>query len=247
MKEMLVNFKQVYFDQTFSLMNRYDFKFILTSEEACCLLNNLSNEYDVISNNDQMVRLYETRYFDTIQRDSFYLHHKGKLPRHKIRTRTYVDTNDQFLEIKFKNNKDKTEKFRVNASVSENLLMHSNIVTFLNEHNIHNLNDLEEALLVRYNRISLKHKNLNERITFDFDITFANHQKKTLVKDIVIVEVKQEKKNKSLVVALLKSMNKRAISLSKYCYGLISLDPSIKHNNFNPLLKDLYKINTLVC
>jgi len=246
MKEMLVNFKQVYFDQTFSLMNRYDSKFILTSEEASNLLNNLSNEYDLISNNGQAVRLYETRYFDTFQRDSFYMHHKGKLPRHKIRTRTYLDTNDQFLEIKFKNNKDKTEKFRININNSNDLLIQSNVVTFLNEHNINHLDALEEAVIVKYNRISLIHKNLIERVTFDFNITFANDQKNALPNDMVIVEIKKETKFKSLVFSLLKSMNKRAISISKYCYGLISIDPSLKHNNFNPLIKDIYKINTLV-
>jgi hypothetical protein len=244
MKEMLVNFKQVYFDQTFSLMNRYDSKFILTSKEASNLLNNLSNEYDLISNNDQTVRLYETRYFDTMQRDFFYMHHKGKLPRHKIRTRTYLDTNDQFLEIKFKNNKDKTEKFRININNSNDLLIQSDVVTFLNEHNINHLDALEEVVLVKYNRISLIHKNLNERVTFDFNITFANNQKKTLPSHMVIVEVKQETKFKSPVILLLKSMNKRTVSMSKYCYGLLSIDASIKHNNFNPLIKDLHKINT---
>ena len=246
MKETLVNFKQVYFNQSFSLMNRFDFKFILTSEEASYLLNNLYNEYDVISNNEQLVRGYETRYFDTKQRDSFYLHHKGKLPRYKIRTRTYIDTNDQFVEIKYKNNKDKTEKFRINATISNDMLIQPNVVTFLNEHYIYNLDALEEALLVRYNRISLKHKNLNERVTFDFDITFAKDKKNTLPNDMVIVEVKQETKFKSPVILILKSMNKRTISMSKYCYGLLSIDSSLKHNNFNPLLKELNKINTPV-
>jgi hypothetical protein len=243
MQESLVNFKQVYFKQSFSLMNRFDFKFILTSEEASYLLNNLCNEYDVISNNEQLVRGYETRYFDTKQRDSFYLHHKGKLPRYKIRTRTYLDTNDQFVELKYKNNKDKTEKFRINVTNSNDLLIQSNVVTFLNEHNINHLDILEEALLVSYNRISLIHKNINERVTFDFGITFANVKKKTLSNDMVIVEVKQETKFKSPVILLLKSMNKRSVSISKYCYGLLSIDSSIKHNNFNLLLKDLHKIN----
>ena len=243
MQETLVNFKQVYFKQSFSLMNRFDFKFIITSEEASYLLNNLYKEYDVISNNEKLVRGYETKYFDTKQRDSFYLHHKGKLPRHKIRTRTYLDTNDQFVEIKYKNNKDKTEKFRINVIHSNDLLIQSNVVTFLNEHNINHLDALEEALLVKYNRISLIHKNLNERVTFDFDITFANDKKKTLPNNMVIVEVKQDTKFKSPVVLLLKSMNKRSVSISKYCYGLLSIDSSIKHNNFNPLLKDLHKIN----
>jgi hypothetical protein len=200
----------------------------------------------VISNNEQLVRGYETRYFDTKQRDSFYLHHKGKLPRYKIRTRTYIDTNDQFVEIKYKNNKDKTEKFRINATISNDMLIQPNVVTFLNEHYIYNLDALEEALLVRYNRISLKHKNLNERVTFDFDITFAKDKKNTLPNDMVIVEVKQETKFKSPVILILKSMNKRTISMSKYCYGLLSIDSSLKHNNFNPLLKELNKINTPV-
>jgi hypothetical protein len=246
MQETLVNFKQVYFKQSLSLMNRFDFKFILNSEEASYLLNILCNEYDVISNNEQLVRGYETKYFDTKQRDSFYLHHKGKLPRHKIRTRTYLDTNDQFVEIKYKNNKDKTEKFRINVFHSNDLLIQSNVVTFLNEHNINHLDALEEALLVKYNRISLIHKNLNERVTFDFDITFANDQKKTLAGDLIIVEVKQETKIKSPVILLLKSMNKRTVSISKYCYGLLSIDDSIKRNNFNSLIKNLHKINTPV-
>ena len=243
MKKILVNFKQVYFDQISSLMNRFDFKFLLTSSEATDLLNNLADQYNVISNNNQLVRQYETRYFDTVQRNAFYLHHKGKLPRSKIRTRAYLDTKDQFVEIKYKNNKDKTEKFRIESTISENLFRQSNVISFLNKHNISNVEDLEESLLVKYNRISLKHKELNERVTFDFDITFSNNQINTIPLDIVIVEVKQETKFKTPVTTLLKSMHKRPISISKYCYGLLITEPSIKRNNFNPILKNLYKIN----
>jgi hypothetical protein len=243
MKKILFNFNKVYFDQTFSLMNRFDFKFLLTTNEATYLLNNLDDKYNVISNNDQLVRQYETRYFDTSQRDAFHLHHKGKLPRYKIRTRSYLDTKDQFVEIKYKNNKDKTEKFRIESSISDNLFKQSNVISFFNEHNINNLDDLEEALLVKYNRISLKHKELNERVTLDFDILFSNNQINTLLGDVVIVEIKQETKFKSPVMALLKSIHKRTISMSKYCYGLLTTEPSIKGNNFNPFLKNLHKIN----
>ena len=38
---------------------------------------------------------------------------------------------------------------------------------------IEKLKKLKEALLVKYTRISLKHKKLNERITIDFDISFS--------------------------------------------------------------------------
>lgn len=38
------------------------------------------------------------------------MHHCGKKVREKIRVRTYLDTNDTFLEIKNKNNHGRTKK-----------------------------------------------------------------------------------------------------------------------------------------
>lgn len=242
MEAILDKFNQVYFEKTFSLMNRFDFKFLLKSSEAIAFLNHLYGEYDLIANNEIMIRSYETKYFDTYQRDTFLLHHQGKFPRYKIRTRTYLDTNDQFVEVKFKNNKGLTEKFRKKLTVEDNLFMQPDVISFLNSHKIHNLESLQESLLVNYQRISLKHKQINERITLDFNLTFSGNQKKTVLEDIVIVEVKQEKKFISSAMEILRSFNKRSISMSKYCYGVSSTDPSIKHNNFKPLLKNIHKL-----
>ena len=247
MKDVLINYNQVDLDNTLLLMNRVDFKFILTGKEAAQLLNILDKEYDLITKEGHLFRYYETAYFDTAKSDAFYMHHKGKLPRYKIRTRTYLDTNDQFLEIKYKNNRSRTEKCRLKLSSSEHLFEQSEVVTFLTEHNIYNTNELKEALLVKYKRISLKHKKFDERVTLDFDMSFSNGLKNTLLGEVVFMEVKQEKSMKSPVTIALKAMNKYPVSLSKYCYGLLSLDSSLKHNNFNPLLKSLNKINASLC
>lgn len=110
MNDALVNFNQIDFDTTTLLMNRVDFKFVLTGNEAILLLKTIDKEYDVISKEGNLFRYYETAYFDTDNKASFAMHHNGKLPRYKIRTRTYIDSNDQFLEIKCKNNKGRTEK-----------------------------------------------------------------------------------------------------------------------------------------
>jgi hypothetical protein len=120
--------------------------------------------------------------------------------------------------------------------------MQPDVISFLNSHKIHNLESLQESLLVNYQRISLKHKQINERITLDFNLTFSGNLKKTLLNDIVIVEIKQEKIIKSFAMEILRSFNKRSISMSKYCYGILSTDPSIKHNNFKPLLKNIHKL-----
>ena len=172
MESILDKFNQVYFEKTFSLMNRFDFKFLLKSSEAIAFLNHLYSEYDLIANNEIMIRSYETKYFDTYQRDTFLMHHKGKFPRYKIRTRTYLDTNDQFVEVKFKNNKGLTEKYRNKLIEVDNLFMQPDVISFLNSHKIHDLESLQESLLVNYQRISLKHKQINERITLDFNLTF---------------------------------------------------------------------------
>ena len=242
LKEVLIEYNQVDLDNTLILMNRVDFKFLLKGSEAAQLLKTLDKDYDVISKEGNLFRCYETAYFDTLERDAFYRHHQGKLPRYKIRTRTYLDTKDEFLEIKYKNNRNRTEKFRHKLSATEHLFAQSGVVDFLNEHSIYNLNELKEALLVKYTRISLKHKKLNERITIDFDISFSNGLKNALLGEVVFMEVKQEKSMKSPVMIALKAMNKHSVSLSKYCYGLLSLEPSIKHNNFNPFQKSLNKI-----
>ena len=107
------------------------FKFLLKSSEAIVFLNHLYNEYDLIANNEIMIRSYETKYFDTYQRDTFLMHHNGKFPRYKIRTRTYLDTNDQFVEVKFKNNKGLTEKYRNKLSEVDNLFMQPDVISFL--------------------------------------------------------------------------------------------------------------------
>lgn len=185
----------------------------------------------------------KTAYFDTDNKASFAMHHNGKLPRYKIRTRTYIDSNDQFLEIKCKNNKGRTEKKRLKIITKEDLFEQPAVISFLNERHIHNFNALKESLLVKYKRISLIHKKVNERVTLDFDLSFSNDLKRVLLGDLVFVEVKQEKEKKSPVMKALKAHNKHAISLSKYCYGLLNIDTSIKHNNFNPLLKFFKKIN----
>ena len=246
LKEEFIKFNQFDLENTLLLMNRVDFKFVLKGIEAAQLLKTLEKDYDLITKEGNLSRIYETVYFDTVQRDAFYRHHQGKLPRYKIRTRTYLDTNDRFLEIKYKNNRGRTEKFRHKLSSTEYIFEQSGVVAFLNEHNIDNLNELKKALLVKYKRISLKHKKLNERITIDFDISFSNGLKNALLGEVVFMEVKQEKSMKSPVMIALKAMNKHSVSLSKYCYGLLSLEPSIKHNNFNPLKKSLNKIISIL-
>lgn len=59
MNDALVNFNQIDFDTTTLLMNRVDFKFVLTGNEAILLLKTIDKEYDVISKEGNLFRYYE--------------------------------------------------------------------------------------------------------------------------------------------------------------------------------------------
>lgn len=98
-------------------------------------------------------------------------------------------------------------------------------------------------LWVHYHRLTLVHRQAKERVTFDFKLAFAdeNKQAKSYEK-IVIIEVKQEKTAQSPIIDILKNMNLRPGSISKYCLGMLSLYPHIKHNRFKKKYLHLLKI-----
>lgn len=71
------------------------------------------------------------------------MHHCGKKVREKIRVRTYLDTNDTFLEIKNKNNHGRTKKKRILVNSLESLHTESErVVPFLAEYAWYKLEEI---------------------------------------------------------------------------------------------------------
>ena len=90
------------------LMNRIDTKFIATCEQLNSILKLAQESYRIQIVNAERISSYDTLYFDTEDCDMYKQHHNRRLKRQKIRTRTYVQSNITFLEIKNKNNKGRT-------------------------------------------------------------------------------------------------------------------------------------------
>jgi hypothetical protein len=101
---------------------------------------------------------------------------------------------------------------------------------------------LEAKLWVNYSRITLVNKNSPERVTIDLDLTFKNKEQNQLIQNLVIAEVKQDKAVTSTFIKLMKKHHIREGSISKYCFGVISLFEKIKHNNFKSKIIALNKI-----
>lgn len=95
------------------LMERSDLKFAITFNDLLSLLPLLTDDYRILEIRDKRLFEYDTLYYDTADYLLYRMHHNGKMNRFKVRRRTYVDSDINFLEAKIKNNKGVTNKVRV--------------------------------------------------------------------------------------------------------------------------------------
>jgi hypothetical protein len=81
-----------------------------------------------------------------------------------------------------------------------------------------------------------------ERITLDLNLSFSGNDGRKEIPRLVIAEVKQERSRRSPFVQLLHEHHIREGTVSKYCWGLISMYQNIPHHNFKSKIRVLHKI-----
>lgn len=214
---------------------------MFTPEKLRQLLPLLLEDYRVLEIDDHRIFSYRTRYFDTEGLDFYLDHHSGKLNRHKVRFRTYVETGATFLEIKFKNNKGRTIKNRMIVADQETVLSQES-KAFIRE--ISGIRaDLIPVLENRFSRITLVNKTKPERVTLDFNMSFHFQGKDLLIDDLCVAEVKQERFDRlSPIMTALKAIGCYPDSISKYCLGVAMGLSHVKHNRFKQKLIKIQKL-----
>jgi hypothetical protein len=167
-------------------------------------------------------------------------HHNGKLNRYKIRIRRYNQTNNSFLEIKFKNNKGRTIKKRV-ARTDFDSPFNEPELDFISRITPFSGDQLRPKIVNTFKRITLVNNNFTERVTIDFAPGFKNPDNELTLRNLVIVEIKQDKASASaLLIQTLRALKITTKGFSKYCIGR-SLIEDIKKNNFKPFLLKIEK------
>jgi hypothetical protein len=206
-------------------------------------LESLSDNYYCLEINSQRISTYNTTYFETNEGDFFYNHHRGKSNRYKIRERYYNLTDESFLEIKFKNNKKKTIKKRIQLA-GDNI--QEDKAKFIAEITPYKIENISPRIINTYKRISLVNKNMKERVTLDFDLSFIQDGKVVKKLDFLgIAELKREDYSaRSDFLKEAKILRLKENGFSKYCYGNVFLFDDIKKNRFKPGLLLLDKIET---
>ncbi|MFT6896768.1 MAG: hypothetical protein ACJA13_001171 [Paraglaciecola sp.] len=228
-----------------NLMDRVDVKFMLPRAFLPALLAQLQSYYSVLEINNQRISRYYNQYFDTKNLRFYHDHHNGKLNRFKVRQRTYLDTDTQFLEVKFKNNQKRTVKTRIpcNQTVNDEQA-HKN---FIHKTMGMSFDDLVMSQQGGYQRIALANEASAERLTLDFNLWYQgdeNSEKLTLP-GFFIAELKQHKRSKrSPFFQLMSKNNIVPASFSKYCIGCALLHSgNIKTNQFKAILGQIEKFS----
>lgn len=215
-----------------ALLDRTDTKYVVNTAMLDTILKGLQSSYKILDINGLRYFNYESYYFDTPDLSLFTKHHNGISNRLKMRYRRYVQSDLNFFEIKFKNNKSRTIKKRVMTDTAGVNLCDKAKELIATRTNM-NATDLQIAATINYARITLISKNMDERATIDLNLEVIRNGVTKHFPSLAIVEVKQAKFDYSSPInRLLKSMHIIPASLSKYCWAMTQCDSTLKANNF---------------
>lgn len=225
-----------------SLLKRVDNKFLMSQKDLPKFLENLKEYYYIVEISDQRILPYYTIYFDTPDLFYYRMHHNGKLNRHKLRSRKYLVGGQVFNEIKFKINKGKTFKSRIERS---NLHLHfdEKFKNFALESYPVLKEDLVPSLHVMYNRITFVDRNYTERMTIDTHLKVSHSSNNFHFSNLSIIELKRDQGNRiSPGEKLLKEIRCKKNGFSKYCIGIAKTHNDIKTNNFKEKIRTVEKL-----
>lgn len=224
------------------LMNRLDTKFVTTKPMLMRLLELVRSDYYAQEINGERNMLYDTTYFDTPDFSMYSDHLHGHVNRQKIRFRTYVSSQLQFMEVKTKNNHGRTKKKRI--EVSDMDLADEAKRAFLKEHLKFDVDTLMPHMHNYFHRVTLVNKRRTERLTIDTDLSFHNLLTggEKHFDELVIIELKRDGYVSSPVLGMLRQLKIRPHGFSKYCMGAAMTNQALPLNNFKQKLRDVDKI-----
>ena len=253
MDELLSTYAPITLDEMsgIKLMNRTDTKFVTTVDRLRLLLESARHDYRAQEIGGKRIARYYTAYFDTPDNNMYIVHQNGHAGRQKLRIRSYVDTGQNFLEVKTKNNHGRTKKKRVDMEGFDPTApdhgirflrqdeQYRSYDAFLRKHLRYDPTVLTEHLENHFDRITLVNKAKTERVTIDSGLCFHNIQtgRDMDLTGLVIIELKRDGLQPSPILGMLRELRIKPCGFSKYCMGSALTNPSLKRNNFKERLR----------
>lgn len=242
--QALAAFDSISLDEAASarLMKRTDTKYVFPSHSLPAILDHLQPVYRLLEVDGVRLQHYQTLYFDTPDFRLYQQHHNGQRDRFKLRVRSYLDSDLDYLEVKHKDNHNMTEKSRVRTGSPLNSQA-PEVHTFLQETFPLSNVPLTPKITNQFYRISLVSRIDSERLTLDLDLRFFSPSGQFSLPGIVVAEVKQPHFSvRSAFIQEMRQHGFRPTRFSKYCVGVALAYPHLKRNAFKPLLLNLERL-----
>ena len=221
-----------------ALLRRTDRKYVVTEEEFRAFIAQLADDVRVLEVEGRRMPAYESMYFDTADQASFRSTALRRRRRFKVRTRTYLDSQTSFIEVKVRDGRRRTVKVRVPCAFEGRHQLGATEADFVREvfraHGLdaHIVDRLRPALTTTFHRVTLLVPSAGCRVTVDVDLAVAPADGQPLrVPGLVILETKSDASDQR-VDRLLWRLGIRPKKVSKFAIGSVLADPSLPDNKW---------------
>ncbi|MFT3970164.1 MAG: polyphosphate polymerase domain-containing protein [Micropruina sp.] len=224
------------------LLTRFDRKYLLRAPQASALLGGLDPRTRVLAIDGRSRFNYQSVYFDTPGLVSYRQSVHGRRRRFKVRTRSYLDSGQAFLEVKVRGDREVTVKERiVHDSAGPDELTGPGrryAEESLDRHGLDGsvAGDLTPSLVTRYRRATLVPPEPDVRVTVDTDLTWIEGHNALSLPGLVVIETKSGPHPSGVDRRLWRSGH-RPVSISKYGTGLAALRTDLPDNKWARILR----------
>lgn len=225
-----------------ALQDRVDRKYLLPTADVEPLVQALGPDARILQIDDRRTFDYESVYFDTPDFTCYLLAAHRRRRRFKIRTRTYLDSAECWLEVKTRDKRGHTVKFRQeHAGLPDALTPIGRDFTDMVVTNaaVPGATDLSLAptLVTSYRRSTLYLPATDSRVTIDTDLRWElDTGESVALSEMAIVETKTTSRV-SQADRLLWRSGRRPTQISKYGTGLAALRPDLPSTKWHRILR----------
>ncbi|MFY1633543.1 polyphosphate polymerase domain-containing protein [Solwaraspora sp. WMMB335] len=212
-----------------ALQTRVDRKYLVPLAELPPLLSRAAPYARVLDIDGERSFRYESVYFDTPELVSYHSAAYRRRRRFKVRTRTYLDSGQCWLEVKINGARGNITKHRLPYRPQDRATVRPGgdfVDEALLRESISPGGDLHPVLVTSYRRSTLLLAGAASRVTIDTGLSWHVGVRMLHLPDFAVVETKT-RAAASLVDRMLWHRGLRPARISKYATGLAALRPEL--------------------
>ncbi|MFC0526234.1 polyphosphate polymerase domain-containing protein [Phytohabitans kaempferiae] len=219
-----------------ALQTRIDRKYVVPRPAVDHLLAELDRTTEVLEIDGIRRFTYETLYFDTPELTSYRLTAYRRRRRFKVRTRTYVDSAQCWLEVKLPGARGSTVKHRAPYEHADRATLAPGRCFVEQVLDGHHATAFLPTLVSRYRRSTLFLPATASRVTIDTDLAWYDEHHALHLPDLAVVETKTTSVA-STVDRRLWRLGIRPTRISKYATALAALRTELPAPPWRRLLR----------